>query len=257
MEALANSSCGWFYRTASNQFESIPGTPVVYWLCNQLIDAFASYPPLESYACPKKGLGTDNKELFMRYWWEPSRTSISFDCKDRAEALASCKRWFPHNKGGSFRWWFGNNDYVVDWSNDGASIKEYTNDLGQFGARPQNQDHYFKACITWSKISSGRLAFRYKDAGSIFNEVAPALFSDEETMIKLEAFLNSSVCHEIARAISPTLDFQVGQVATYPVAPGVLTIDVTTNCVRENTEMSRIDWNAFEESWGFRRHPLV
>ena len=256
-EAIRNPDCGWLYRADQQDFKSIPGWPIAYWMPDSLREAFVNGRPLADVVQPKKGLGTGNKDLFMRLWWEVSNDRVSYASMDRTSALSSGCRWFPHNKGGSFRKWYGNNDYVVDWSHDGAAIKAYRNEKGQLAARPQNQDCYFKECVTWSKISSGQLAFRYKPAGSIFNEVAPALFATRDLMLRLEAFLNSSVCHEVAKAISPTLDFQVGQVATYPVLPGVLECEKTEAIVADLTETSRSDWDSFETSWDFETHPLA
>ena len=257
LEALANPDCGWFYRADASGFEAIPGSPVAYWIPASLKRAFQKSQPLEHYAPPKKGLGTGNKELFMRCWWEVGFGDICFDARNDTEAQASCKRWFPHNKGGEFRKWYGNDEYVVDWEDDGSRIKEYRNEAGQIASYPRNQDEYFKPCVSWSKISSGRLAFRYKPAGSIFNEVAPAFFSDESSSFKFEAFLNSSVCAEVAKAVSPTLDFQVGQVASYPVLQEVLESSQTPAIVESLTASSRNDWDSFEISYGFKRHPLA
>jgi hypothetical protein len=254
-QAIRNPECGWFYRADAEKFKLIPGLPIAYWVSENLINAFSQGLHLGDIAQPRKGLGTGNNILFTRMWWEVSYVRIKFSAQSNEEALASRCRWFPLNKGGSFRKWYGNNDYIVDWSNDGSAIKSYKNQSGKLGARPQNQNYYFKECVTWSKISSGQLAFRYKPAGSIFNEVAPAYFTDRKTMFRLEAFLNSSVCCKVAEAISPTLDFQVGQVATYPVLPGVLQ-EATEEKVAKATAIAKDDWDAFEISWDFESHPL-
>ena len=251
LEALANSDCGWFYRADAISYEAIPGSPIAYWIPVSLKTAFEKGRPLEHYAPPKKGLGTGNKELFMRCWWEVGLEKICFDARNGTEAQKSRKRWFPHNKGGEFRKWYGNDEYVVDWEHDGVRIKSYRNETGQIASYPRNQEKYFKPCVTWSKISSGRLAFRYKPAGNIFNEVAPAFFSDKSFSFRLEAFLNSSVCAEVAKAISPTLDFQVGQVASYPILKGVLENNRTSAIVESLTENSHSDWDSFESSYDF------
>ena len=114
LEALANPDCGWLYRANASGFEAIPGSPIAYWIPASLKRAFQKSQPLEHYAPPKKGLGTGNKELFMRCWWEIGFGNICFDAKNRTKAQASRKRWFPHNKGGEFRKWYGNDEYVVD-----------------------------------------------------------------------------------------------------------------------------------------------
>lgn len=257
MEALADPSCGWFYRRDAGSFSKIPGSPIAYWASVGLLDSFKSGIPLEAICQPKKGLGTGNKDLFMRYWWEPSQKRIFYNANNREEAMGSGCRWFPHNKGGEFRKWFGNSEYVVNWENDGNAIKRYKNDNGQLAARPQNQDCYFRECVTWSKISSGRLAFRYKHIGGIFNEVAPAFFGDKRLILGLEGYLNSSVCNEVAKALSPTLDFQVGQVATYPVELDTLLASPSSEIAADCTTISKADWDSLETSRDFRRHPLI
>ena len=193
----------------------------------------------------------------MRYWWETPLINVCFNARSRSDALESGCRWFPHNKGGSFRKWYGNSEYVVDWLADGAAIKAYENEQGQLAAYPRNQDCYFKECISWSKISSGKLAFRWKEYGDIFNEVAPAIFGNAALLRRLEAFLNSSVCMAVAELISPTLDFQVGQVADYPVADAVVNSELVDSLVATSIDRSKVDWDSFETSWDFKRHPLV
>ena len=257
LEAIQDPTRPWFHRADASTFKSIPGTPIAYWASEAMIRAFSNCKPLASYSEPKKGLGTGNKDLFMRLWWEPAKSNVSLNSPNRAAALESGRKWFAHNKGGSYRKWYGNCDYVVDWSNDGAAIKAYINESGQLGAYPRNQDYYFLPCVTWSKISSGELAFRWKETGDIFNEVAPAFFGDDCVIKKLQAFLNSSVCAAVAEVISPTLDFQVGQVATYPIADDVVTNQETLSHVQECIDLSKSDWDSFETSWDFRRHPLL
>lgn len=244
------------FKSTQLSFSKIPGSPVAYWVNEKMLGIFTRGIPLKHVAIPRKGLGTGNKDLFMREWWEPSSINICFDAKNRDEALKSKKRWFPHNKGGEFRKWYGNDEYVVNWYSDGEAIKTYRNAQLQLASRPQNQECYFKECITWSKISSGNLAFRFKPIGNIFNEVAPAFFTNRTTMFRLEAFLNSAVCKQIATIISPTLDFQVGQVASYPIFSEVLS-KKNEKFVEENTYLSQCDWDSFENSWNFIRQPLV
>lgn len=256
-DAASNPECDFVFHSSAERFEGVPGLAFDYWIGDGLLRAFAEGRPLTSIAQPRKGLGTGNKDLFLRLWWEVPFNHFCMNAKDAKEAQESRKRWFPHNKGGSFRKWYGNCEFVVDWSNDGEAIKSYRNASGQLAARPQNQAFYFRECVSWSKISSGQLAFRFKPSGDIFNEVAPAFFADRDLMFKLEAFLNSSVCHEVAKALSPTLDFQVGQVASYPILSGVIETDITVPIVDQLTRIARVDWDSFETSWDFSAHPLV
>lgn len=255
-EAARDKSCVWRYDAQQSGFALIPGSPIIYYLGAGILEAFANSKRLSDYSIPRKGLGTGNKHLFMRLWWEPANNNIFYDCKSRDEALESKCRWFPHNKGGEFRKWYGNNDYVVDWSNDGAAIKAYRNDKGDLAGYARNQDCYFRECITWSKVS-GMLAFRYKQAGSIFNEAGPGIFCDYQMLLRLQGFLNSSTCFAIAKALSPSLDFQVGQVSDYPIYPEVISNQDAVNVVARCIELSKADWDAFETSWDFEWNPLA
>lgn len=257
LEAIQNPNCGYFYRADATTFHDIPGSPIAFWARDSIRGAFRSGSPVSKYSSPKKGLGTGNKDLFMRYWWEPSEKNLELHAKSRQQAAASGKKWFPHNKGGNFRKWYGNCDYVVDWQNDGEAIKSFINEEGQPASYPRNQDCYFQKCITWSKISSGKLAFRYKESGDIFNEVAPAIFGDRRFLFPLEGYFNSSTCEIISELISQTLDFQVGQIAMYPILDGIFSNDAIPNLVERLTQLSKADWDSQETSWDFKRNPLV
>lgn len=257
LEAIKDPDCGWFYRRDADSFKDIPGSPIAYWASEGVRRAFRKGRALKEYAQPRKGLGTGQKNLFLRGWWEPSLSKICFCSHNGDEASLSGLRWFPTNKGGSYRKWYGNNEYVVDWQNDGERIRGYRNAAGNLAARPQNIDFYFKECITWSKISSGGPSFRYQPYGFIFNEVGPAFFGSHDRLLCLQALLNSTVISPVASILSPTLDFEAGQVAEYPVFHTVIgnaSIPMTVECCIDS---SKLDWDSFETSWDFRRHPLL
>ncbi|MBW3079632.1 BREX-1 system adenine-specific DNA-methyltransferase PglX [Bifidobacterium simiiventris] len=238
------------FTVNQQDFAQIPGSPIVYWLSDAMRRVFAEGNPIDDVVEPKKGLGTGNKDRFMRYWWEVSQTNTCFTAPNSEFANRSRCMWFPHNKGGEFRKWYGNNDYVVNWFHNGVGIKAYTNERGQLASYPRNQDCYFKESASWSKITSGQFSMRYVPFGSIFNEVAPAFFANKDLLFSLLAFLNSSIGNEIAKAISPTLDFQVGQVATYPMSSKMFDERIG-NLVSLLISASLVDWNSYETSWEF------
>lgn len=250
-EAIANPTCGWFYRRSTDAFKSIPGTPIAYWASDAIARAFEGGIPLASIGDPKVGLQTGENARFVRQWWEVSQNRFRYDCASIEESVRSGCRWFPYNKGGDYRKWYGNNDCVIDWESDGMRIKEFP------GSVIRNPQCYFCPSITWSKISSGSIAFRYKPRGHVFDVAGTSIFAAEDELLYLQGACNSSVMLDIASMLSPTLNFEVGQIATYPILideskePGVRDLVEAMRC------LSKGDWDASEASWNFRRHMLV
>ena len=257
LEALANPDCGWFYRTSAEDFNGIPGMPIVYWAMRGVLNAFKNGAPIGSIGQPRQGLATGENARFVRQWWEVSLARERFNCPSIEESVKSGAKWFPYNKGGEYRKWYGNNDCVVNWEKDGYEIRNYKDDRGKLLSRPQNTQCYFKPCITWSKISSGSIAFRYKPAGHVFDVAGTSIFAGRRELEYLQGACNSSVILQIAGMLSPTLNFEVGQIAAYPILfVGGRESDVCTLAVEERS-LSKLDWDAFESSWDFRRHPLL
>ena len=174
-----------------------------------------------------------------------------------AEALESRKKWFPYNKGGEFRKWYGNNDYVVNWENDGVEIRHFTDERGKLRSRPQNTDTYFSESITWSKISSGTIAFRYKPHGHIYDVAGTSIFADHEKLLYLLAFCNSNVAMEIAKILSPTINYEVGHISSFPIIFSKEENKRIIDIVATLTSLSQQDWDSFETSWDFKKHPLI
>ena len=257
LEALADPDCGWFYRTSAEDFNGIPGMPIVYWTTRGVLNAFKNGAPIGSIGQPRQGLATGENARFVRQWWEVSLARERFNCPSIEESVKSGAKWFPYNKGGEYRKWYGNNDCVVNWEKDGYEIRNYKDDRGKLLSRPQNTQCYFKPCITWSKISSGSIAFRYKPAGHVFDVAGTSIFAGGRELEYLQGACNSSVILQIAGMLSPTLNFEVGQIAAYPILfVGGRESDVCALAVEERS-LSKLDWDAFESSWDFRRHPLL
>ena len=257
LEALANPECGWFYRRDTNVFEAIPGMPIVYWANKGIGNAFKNGTALRDIGEPRVGLQTGENARFVRQWWEVSLGREWFDCPSIEESVTSRKRWFPYNKGGEYRKWYGNNDCVVNWENDGIEIRNFKDDSGKQLSRPQNTQCYFQPSITWSKISSGSIAFRYKPVGHIFDVAGTSIFAKADDLVYLHGACNSSVILQIASMLSPTLNFEVGQIATYPIVFDEERNGKVTDIVDEERVLSKEDWDAIETSWDFGRHPLA
>ena len=257
VEAIQNPDCGWFYRRNAGTFKQIPGTPMAYWASDALLDAFGNAKQLSEYGKPRQGLATGENARFVREWWEVDDCKSVYSCGSIQESIESACKWFPYNKGGDFRKWYGNNSSVVNWENDGQEIRNYKDQNGRLLSRPQNTNCFFSPSITWSKISSGSIAFRFKPAGHIFDVAGTSVFSDEESLKYLQGACNSSVIMRVASMLSPTLNFEVGQIATYPIIQNEEQEPLVNDMVDSCRELSKTDWDSFETSWDFKRNPLV
>ena len=186
LAAIQNPDCGWFYRRGADTFKQIPGIPIAYWASDALLDAFGNAKQLSEYGKPRQGLATGENARFVREWWEVDDCKSVYSCGSIQESIESACKWFPYNKGGDFRKWYGNNSSVVNWENDGQEIRNYKDQNGRLLSRPQNTNCFFSPSITWSKISSGSIAFRFKPAGHIFDVAGTSVFSDEESLKYLQ-----------------------------------------------------------------------
>ena len=255
LEAIANRRCGYFYEADPARFASVPTSPIAYWLSDRFFAAFEK-ETLEHIAQPRQGLATGCNERFVRRWYEVSKDRICVNARNTGEAKRSGKKWFPYNKGGEFRKWYGNDDYLVDWENDGAQIRSFRNEAGQLRSRPQNMQFYFRPGITWSLISSGRVAFRYKPFGHIFDVAGMSLFADEN-LFYLLGLCNSPVVLEALAVLAPTINFQAGDIANLPVVVDEKQLAAVEEIVCKNIDISRADYDAFETSRDFKKHPLI
>lgn len=251
LEAIRNPGCGWFYRRDAETFKQIPGTPIAYWASDALLDAFANAKQLSEFGKPRQGLATGENARFVREWWEVDDQKSSYSCCSLEESVSSACKWFPYNKGGDFRKWYGNNECVINWENDGNSVRGYS------GSVIRNPDCYFRPSITWSKISSGSIAFRFKPSGHVFDVAGTSVFSDTDSLKYLQGACNSSVIMRVASMLSPTLNFEVGQIATYPIIQNEELEPSVNATVDSCRELSKTDWDSFETSWDFKRHPLL
>lgn len=251
-EAIANPTCGWFYRRSTGAFKSIPGTPIAYWASEKQRAAFESLSALSTYAYGCNGMTTGENAKFLRIWHEVSISRIGFETQDVSETRGKAFRWFPYNKGGEFRKWYGNRDYVINWEDNGRDIR----DNGHLV--PRSMNYMFRRGVSWSKISSGKIAFRVEDPGRMFDVAGLCLFplKEEINLAALAAFGNATVASSFLEFLSPTLNFEVGDVSSIPISEEVYskTIEMLAKaCV----DISSADWCSREISCGFLRHPMV
>lgn len=254
LAAIDNKDCGYFHETSVKNFSNISDTPIAYWISKQMLKNFVEGEKLGDIAKPRQGMATTNNNLFLRLWSEVSVIDMRTNAKDKFEALESQKKWFPYNKGGDFRKWYGNNEYVVNWKNDGEDIKKYL--IGKNPNIPRSESLYFKKCISWSLISSGSAAFRYKDYGNIFDIAGMSCFS-EEHLTYLLGLCNTKVVLKILSVLAPTINYQAGDIANIPVIFESKYRSSVENLVQRNIEISKRDWDFYENSWDFTVHPLI
>lgn len=251
LEAIHNPTCGWFYRADATTFHDIPGSPIAYWASEAANACFAHFPAIRDIAYGCNGMTTGNNDLFLRAWFEVASNSICRNAHNQTEATQSNLTWFPYNKGGDFRRWYGNEDWVINWRNNGEDVRAYGHLV------PRSQQYMYLSSISWSKISSARAAFRAKPAGQLFDVAGLSLFSSAVDSDLLIAFCNSSVATSLLAMLSPTLNFEVGSVCSLPFAKADEKKSTLESLARATISLSKVDWDSRETSWDFKRNPLV
>lgn len=212
--------------------------------------------PLSYYADAKQGLITANNNRFVRLWYEVEIGKTYFEAGDYIQAFSTGAKWFPYNKGGDFRRWYGNNDYLVNWYENGKEIQSYKDENGKLLSRPQNTQYYFRESGSWSDITVGINAFRYKPRGHIFDATGMSFFSDKY-LLYLIAICNTKIVIQLLKVLSPTIHCQCGDVAKLPIIINKEKQMAVENIVLNNIEHSKMDWDSFETSWDFKKHPLI
>ena len=252
LEAIANHNCGFYYEQNTDNFSKIPGSPVAYWVSNSIYDAFESGIPLKNFADLRQGMSTANNDLFLRLWFEVSEDNISYHSETTQQAIESKKKWFPHTKGGGARKWYGNNDYIVNWYNDGEEIRNYP------GSAPRSTQYYFREGLSWSTLSSGFISFRYEPKGFTMNTKGSICYLKKADLQNyICGLLNSKPTMSFLELLAPTLDYSQGPVGKVPVlldAENKKKVELGT---LENIKLSKEDWDSFETSWDYKKHPLL
>jgi type II restriction/modification system DNA methylase subunit YeeA len=241
------------------KFLEIPGTPIAYWVSDTFRSAFAA-ESLSAHFVTRLGMSTANNDRFLRLWPEVSSTRLKLDAESRQEALESGARWFPYQKGGNFRKWYGNLEFAVNWEADGKEVREFADDkTGRIRSHNYNLDHIFRQAITWSDFTSAANAFRLMPAGQLFDGRGSAGFANsEDELYLILGILNSRVSNEAISAINPTIAINVGEIARLPFPK--LDVDdretITSNVARL-VDLHRMDWDNNERSVDFLRSPLA
>jgi hypothetical protein len=243
------------YAADQSNFSKIPGSPVAYWVSKGLLSAFATGKSLGDIALARNGMKTGENGRFVRLWWEVILQGFNPTACDWKEASSSGAKWFPYNKGGEFRKWYGNNDCVVNWQNEGDEIFNHAK------ADKRNVQDYplelkFKPSASWSLVTSGQPAFRYKE-NNLSDIAGMSFFTEKQELLILLGFCNSKIALEILRILAPTINFQAGDIGRLPIVDYGVETETIRGLVSSNIDESTTDWDSSEVSWDFKRHPLV
>ncbi|MFW6017089.1 MAG: BREX-1 system adenine-specific DNA-methyltransferase PglX, partial [bacterium] len=242
-----------------DMFTDIPSFPLAYWADESTIKAYENGKLLGDIAEARLGMATANNNRFIRSWFEIDINKLGLGFKSRNQAKNNDYKWFPYNKGGNFRKWYGNNEYVVNWENDGYEIRNFKDKNGRVRSHNYNLDYIFKQSITWTFISSAKFGVRYSPQGFIFDVGGSSVFPSESDIFYITAFMCSKLSFKFLKIQNPTLNFQVVNISDLPIIKpnSNSLLEKINNLTKTNIELSKNDWDSFETSWNFKEHPLL
>lgn len=243
------------YTAQQDNFSKIPGAPLAYWVSNNIYESFDKSLKVSDLGKTTKGIITGNNDRYMRMWWEIEKHRINFIATSDEDARMSAFKWFPCTKGGSYRKWYGNKEYIMDWENRGKRVLT--------DAKKENrhsQDYYnelkFKEGISWSVLTCGNPSFRY-ESNNLIEHVGMAVFPHVKDIELLIAFLNSIVATQFMKILSPTITLNAGELNKLPVSETHQHSEKIKEATQANIAFSRKDWDSFETSWDFKKHPMI
>ena len=252
LKAQEDPACKYRYTAQQDNFSKIPGAPVAYWVSEKTASIFTG-ESIGSYAIAVKGLDTCDNERFVRQWQEVSISSIGFNIEDASSTYMH--KWYPYTKGGGFRRWYGFYEMVVNWYSDGKDLKNLRTPNGKIKSRPQNTRFYFKSGLTWSSITSYKLSMRYME-NSIFGGGGSAMFCEKNELFTL-GILNSAVGNYFLSILNPTINFLVNDILSIPTVGTCKSAEKINGLVKQEIQLSKTDWDSFETSWDFKKHPMI
>jgi len=255
LEAINDPNCEWLYTTHQKNFKKITGSPIGYWVSHDYLNTFANNSSVGDIIDVKQGLATGNNDQFLKFWFEVQDKSIGYDISSHEEAKNIMRKWFPYNKGGGYRKWYGNNEHIVNWEYNGVKIKNFTDDRGKLRSRPQNTKFYFLESITWSDVSTGKFACRYSKKGSIFDVKGSSGFS--ENIFYDIGLLNSIYSSTTLFLLNPTMSYQVGNIKSIPYK---IDLDKKKGIEKKtltSIQTSMLDWDSRETSWDYQENELI
>ena len=258
-EALLKEKKYLYTNLNQNDFIKIPTYPIAYWITQSMIESFGKYKKMRDISDPKSGMSSTDNERFLRIWHEVSYNNIELFCNSSNDSLLSKKQWYPFIKGGTNRKWYGNQDYIINWKHDGKDIRKFIseNPEKQVGGRIVNEDKFFKPSLSWSRISSDKFSVRYYPSGFIFSDASNGAFPPVHIHEKILAFLNSKTCGEYLEFLSPTVNYQSGEISRLPISEELIIDENIKNLTREIIDITKSDWDSQEISWEFTKNSLL
>lgn len=251
LDAIHHPECTYFHDFDQDNYKRIDGSPIAFMASEKLLRIFETAEPLKKIAEPKVGLQTAKNDVFLRLWFECNYNKIGLGCRKLSDTEEGIHKWLPYNKGGSFRRWYGNREYVIDWLFNGRAIRQNP------GAVIRNPQFYLKPCITWSDITSAAFSGRYCEGGFLFDVKGSSGFPQMKNLYYVLGFLNSKISQKCIKILNPTISTQVGDMARIPVYFDENKKSEIDASVKKCIDCSRNDWDSFETSWDFQHHPLL
>ena len=242
------------FQAKQKDFEKISGSPIAYWVSDKVREIFEKNQKLGEVGEAKQGLATADNNRFLRLWNEVNYNKIGYSMSNSQEALESKKKWFPYNKGGEFRKWYGNQEYLVNWENDGYEIKNFYDEKGKLRSRPQNTEYYFKESISWGLITSAGSSFRYFPKGFIYDVSGMSYFL-EKNQFNYLGILNTKIYSDLTKIINPTINLQIGDILVLPATE--IKNEKFNILVQQNIDISKEEWDSRETSWDFEKLSLI
>ena len=248
LEAIANPNCGYFYEATASNFSKIPGMPIAYWVSEQFLKAFKAGTLLNNIGEIVTGISTGKNDLYLRTWSEVNLNSISIYASDIDAIDFNVKKWLPYNKGGEARKWYGNNDYVVKWSEAEHFHR----------SRPTFKHLYLKEGLTWSFVTSGMFSARYYPKGFLWDVAgSPCVIKNHDLLLYSLAFLSTKIANAILKIINPTINCQVDDIQRTPMIVDHDKMCIIYQIANDCVNISKSDWDSYETSWDFKKHPLI
>jgi type II restriction/modification system DNA methylase subunit YeeA len=256
-EGLAASTCDYRYVRESKNFKAIPGSPIAYWVSEPLRNCFEKYDSLHNVATPRAGMITGDNATFVRSWSEVAIECVGLNISSSEEARLSKCKWFPYQKGGQFRRWFGNYECLVDWEEDGRRLKTTRGPRGNIPAHAFNENYIFQPNVNWNAIANSFSA-RVTSRGALFDAAGSAAFPGSvERAQFLAGFLNSKISQEALGAINPTVNFQAWNIGNLPLDASLMSSTTISETATVLSNLAESDWNAYERSWDFQSLPIL
>jgi hypothetical protein len=246
-----------FYpNITQDTFDKIPGSPIAYWVSNGIINSFLTGELLGDIADPRLGMSTNDNGRFLKLWHEVSINKISFKSENLLQAVDSEKKWFPYNKGGAFRKWYGNIEFVINYENDGLEVKAYASKLyGSYTRTCKNISYFFKSGLTWSLISSQKFSCRILNSGAVIGDAGPTCYPSENDYYYILSLLNTNLSNSVLNLLNPTLNFSPGVLKLLPVL-NLKDKNEINHIAKNSVIISKSDWDSNETSWDFCKTPL-